>query len=188
VQGRGSVREVLAWQDSIDPKYRIEVAGTYQVMEDTLRDEVGKGSMSLNDVFNSKTQDQLAVALLRKRGLNSYQEGIISHEEFAQNLSQEWSALPAITRDKKGRPANGQSYYAGDGLSKSHMSQTTLLDLVKRNFLIVVWLGVPLSVWITGGAQVGTGVVVDRVGDTAEQMGNSEVSRTEILVGHKNLT
>jgi muramidase (phage lysozyme) len=129
-----TVREVLAWQDSIDPKYRSEAAGKYQVMEDTLRDEVGKGSVSLNDVFNASTQDRVGVALLRKRGLDSYQAGILSHEEFAQNLSQEWAALPAITRDARGRPATGQSYYAGDGLNKSHMSKTTLLDLVKGIF------------------------------------------------------
>ena len=59
-----TVREVLAWQDSIDPKYRSEAAGKYQIMEDTLRDEVGKGSVSLNDVFNASTQDRLGVALL----------------------------------------------------------------------------------------------------------------------------
>jgi hypothetical protein len=38
---------------------------------------------------------------------------------------------------------------------------------------MVVFLGVPLWAWITGGALVGTGVVVDQAGDAAEQVGGA---------------
>lgn len=129
-----TVREVLAWQDSIDSRYMSEAAGRYQIMEDTLRDQVKKGNVSLDQRFDSGTQDALAVSLMNQRGLASYQAGLIGAEDFAQELSKEWASLPAITQDRNGRSAKGQSYYAGDGLNKSHVSQKTIMDHVRGLF------------------------------------------------------
>lgn len=126
-----TVGEVLDWQDSIDSKYMSEAAGRYQIMEDTLRDQVSSGAVSVNQRFDAATQDKIAVSLMNRRGLASYQAGIIGADEFAQNLSKEWASLPAITTDGRGRTAKGQSYYAGDGLNKSHVKQSTILDYVK---------------------------------------------------------
>lgn len=126
-----TVGEVLDWQDSIDSKYMSEAAGRYQIMEDTLRDQVNSGAVSANQRFDAATQDQIAVSLMNRRGLASYQAGLIGAEDFAQNLSQEWASLPAIKTDKAGRVATGQSYYAGDGLNKSHVQQKTIMDYVR---------------------------------------------------------
>lgn len=126
-----TVGEVLAWQDSIDRKYPSEAAGRYQIMEDTLRDLVGRGSVRTSDLFNRTTQDRLALVLMERRGLSAYRAGRISATEFGQRLSQEWASLPAQTRDKRGRPATGQSYYAGDGLNRSHTSKGTVLAKIR---------------------------------------------------------
>ena len=126
-----TVNEVLAWQDSIDARYPSEAAGRYQVMEDTLRGLVRSGQVSGNARFDRNTQDNIAVILMKRRGLDDYQTGRISADKFAQKLSQEWASLPAITVDKKGRTATGQSYYAGDGLNRSHVAIDTILSAVR---------------------------------------------------------
>lgn len=125
-----TVQEVLNWQNSIDSRYNSEAAGRYQFMEDTLRDLVREGHARPDETFDKRTQDRLAVTLMERRGLRDYQSGRIGKEKFAQNLSKEWASLPAITRDRRGRVATGQSYYAGDGLNRSHVSQNRILEAV----------------------------------------------------------
>lgn len=114
---RMTIREVLAWQDRIDPKYRSEAAGKYQIMEDTLRPLWKEAGLTLDSLFDQKGQDALADALLRRRGLVKYLEGKISAETFANNLAHEWASLPMVTGPKKGR-----SVYAGDGLNAALVS------------------------------------------------------------------
>lgn len=121
-----TIGEVLAWQDSIDAKYQSEAAGAYQIMEDTLRGLYREAGLTVNDLFNQKNQRQLATQLLRRRGLISYLEGKITAEVFANNLAKEWASLPVVTGAKKGR-----SYYAGDGLNKSHVSVADFLRAVR---------------------------------------------------------
>lgn len=123
-----TVGEVLLWQDSIDSLYMSEAAGAYQIMEDTLRSLVTKGKVKLSEKFDEATQDRLAIELLEHRGLTSFMTGKISDEMFAQNVSMEWASLPCVIKDKRGRPATGQSYYAGDGLNKSSTSIAKFLS------------------------------------------------------------
>lgn len=112
-----TVGDVLAWQDSIDRLYMSEAAGRYQIMEDTLRELVSQGHASKSDLFNERTQDKLAIALLKRRGLDSYLAGKITAAKFANFIAREWASMPLVDGPNKGR-----SYYAGDGLNKSHTS------------------------------------------------------------------
>lgn len=109
-----TIGEVLAWQDSIDARYRSEAAGAYQILEDTLRGLWAEAGLSLSSLFDMAGQKQLAVALLRRRGLVKYLEGKISTETFANNLAHEWASLPLVSGKGKGKSA-----YAGDGLNKA---------------------------------------------------------------------
>jgi len=121
-----TIGEVLAWQDSIDARYRSEAAGRYQILEDTLRGLYAEAGMSLSDLFDAKGQDTLATALLFRRGLKDYLDDKISAEAFANRLAREWASLPLVTGTNKGR-----SYYAGDGLNKSHVSVDAFLAAVR---------------------------------------------------------
>ena len=103
-------------------------AGRYQVIGPTLQGLIDKGVVSPNDTFDAATQDKISVALMERRGLRDYEAGRISATTFGQRLSQEWAGLPAFTRDRKGRKAQGQSYYAGDGLNAA----TTTKERVMR--------------------------------------------------------
>lgn len=109
-----TIGEVLAWQDSIDKQYMSEAAGRYQIMEDTLRGLYDEAGMTLSSRFDEKGQDQLAVALLRRRGLDRYLAGTIMTATFCNNLAHEWASLPLVSGAKKGRSA-----YDGDGLNKA---------------------------------------------------------------------
>ena len=120
-----TVNEVLSWQDSIDQWYPSEAAGKYQIMEDTLRPLAPQAGVRGLDLFDRKTQDKLAIQLLKRRGLDNYLAGTIGAEEFANNLAKEWASLPVVSGPNKGR-----SYYAGDGLNKSHVSVDAFLAAV----------------------------------------------------------
>ena len=121
-----TVREVLAWQDRIDPRYRSEAAGQYQILEDTLRGLYAEAGLTLDSLFDEAGQDALATQLLRRRGLKRYLAGEITAEVFANNLAHEWASLPLVSGPKVGR-----SVYSGDGLNKSLVSVNDFLAAVR---------------------------------------------------------
>ncbi len=109
-----TIGEVLAWQDKIDPHYPSEAAGRYQILEDTLRGLYEFVGLYPDDLFNEENQDELAIGLLRRRGLFDYLDGRITAEKFANGIAKEWASLPCVSGPKKGR-----SYYGGDGLNRA---------------------------------------------------------------------
>lgn len=119
---RMTVGAVLDWQDSIDARYRSEAAGAYQILEDTLRGLYRQAGVPLTAIYDRTTQDRLALALLRRRGLDDFLAGRMRPEAFALSLSKEWASLPVpFDIERGGRTVRaGQSYYAGDGLNKAH--------------------------------------------------------------------
>ena len=125
-----TIGEVLDWQDSIDRFYPSEASGKFQIMEDTLRGLYKEAGLSLKDLYNETNQRTLAIALLKRRGLDSFMSGKVTLVKFADNLSKEWASLPCTIKDRQGRPAKGQSYYAGDGLNRSHVSIQDFLNVV----------------------------------------------------------
>jgi hypothetical protein len=122
--------EVLAWQDSIDHKYMSEAVGKWQFLEDTLRGAYLGAGLKQTDRFSEENQRRVALVLLRRRGLNDYLRGEIPAVRFAQNISKEWASMPCTIKDRRGRRPRGQSYYAGDGLNKAHVSISALMKAV----------------------------------------------------------
>lgn len=132
-----TIAEVLAWQDSIDARYPSEAAGAYQIMEDTLRPLPVAAGLLPSDLFNEANQDALATVLLKRRGLDRYLAGGMSAEEFSNNLAKEWASLPIVTG-----PNRGRSFYAGDGLNKSHVDVEAFLAAVRAVKPATHW-GIP---------------------------------------------
>lgn len=120
-----TIGEVLDWQDKIDPFYMSEAAGAFQIMEDTLRGMYQSAGFSRDTLFNEKTQDALAVHLLKRRGLDDFMSGEINATKFANSLAKEWASLPVVSGPKK-----GLSYYSGDGLNQSHVDVLPFLEVV----------------------------------------------------------
>jgi muramidase (phage lysozyme) len=121
-----TIREVLAWQDRIDPMYRSEAAGRYQILEDTLRDLYAEAGMTLDSKFDKAGQDRLAMALLKRRGLDRFLHGYLSVNKFCNELAKEWASLPVVDGPKKGR-----SYYAGDGLNAAGVDVEPFVAVVQ---------------------------------------------------------
>jgi hypothetical protein len=116
-----TVAEVLAWQESIDDRYRSEAAGAYQIMEDTFR---GLRS-SPAALFNHAMQDALATQLLKRRRLDRWVASEITDAEFGDRIAMEWASFPVMSpflvRADGRTVTRGQSYYAGDGLNAAHV-------------------------------------------------------------------
>lgn len=85
--------------------------GAYQFIYKTLRGLKSELGLSGSERFTPELQDELADALLERRGLSRFRAGRMSKRAFALQLSQEWASLP--------NPSTGRSYYAGDGLNAS---------------------------------------------------------------------
>jgi muramidase (phage lysozyme) len=120
-----TIGEVLAWQDSIDPMHRSEAAGRYQILEDTLRHLYAEAGLTLKSLFDKAGQDALAIALLKRRGLDKYLSGKLTVGQFCNELAKEWASLPVVSGKGKGR-----SYYHGDGLNSALVDVAPFLAAV----------------------------------------------------------
>ncbi|CAN5655969.1 hypothetical protein BH23PAT1_BH23PAT1_3090 [soil metagenome] len=113
-----TVGEVLAWQsDFVKKGSPSSAVGKYQFIRPTLHSLVDELKIDQTARFDENLQDTLAVALLKRRGIDDYAKGNISREKFANNLSKEWAALPKVIGDKP-----NESYYAGDGQNKERVT------------------------------------------------------------------
>jgi muramidase (phage lysozyme) len=107
---RMSLNDVLAMQTRMKKEGRDSTAvGKYQIINATLsglKDELG---LTGEEVFDENLQDNLGIALLKRRGVDDYLSGKLSADAFQFNLSQEWAAIP--------KDSSGLSFYEGDGLN-----------------------------------------------------------------------
>ena len=112
---------MIAWQRRINPKYNSEAAGAPQIMRATLEEQVRAGTVSLDDRFDAATQDRLTVALMRRRGLDSWLRGSMTTDQFGTHLAKEWASLPVLHDTYRGGVfiPRGSAYYGGVGANKS---------------------------------------------------------------------
>lgn len=115
-----TVSQVMAWQRDRIKRRGMSAAGGYQIIRRTLKEIYRRAGLGLNDKFDEDAQDRLCVILLKRRGLDVYMAGQINTDRFCNNLAKEWASLPLVAPIRGKRV--GQSYYAGDGVNKSHVS------------------------------------------------------------------
>jgi len=119
-----TVAEVMHWQQAyVAAGNASNAVGRYQFMGTTLAGLVRQQHISPHTRFNEALQDRLAIALIERRGAVAYVEKKITREQFAENLSKEWAALPRSTG-----ASPHASYYAGDGLNNSRVSVSELFS------------------------------------------------------------
>lgn len=111
--------------------------GAYQFMSYTLDSLKTSLKLKGTEIFDVAFQDDLAVALMIRRGYMKYMRGEINSTVFCNNLAMEWASLPVVSPIKGAHRAlkTGQSYYAGDGLNKALVKvediETCVQDLRK---------------------------------------------------------
>ena len=120
-----TVADVLKFQSTmIKSGHESTAVGKYQIVRETLNGLVASGVLKPGDIFNSGTQDRAATALLKQRGMDAFQSGKISVEQFADRVAQEWASMPM---------ANGKSYYAGKGSNKALVDRQEYLAAFARD-------------------------------------------------------
>ena len=152
-----SIREVLAWQDSIDAASRSEAAGRYQIMEDTLRGLVRSEGIDQDRLFDGQTQDELATILLKRRGWDPTRT---DYGNLGDAIAYEWAALPICSGFKAGKSAY-------DGLAGNHSltSCEAYLEVLANgdNPSVVAWALTQSSVGGSGtGGRARINNILDR--------------------------
>lgn len=128
-----TVAQILERQAATVKRGGQSATGRYQFIRKTLAGLVQEMGIDPGTKFTPELQDQMALHLLNRRGLESYRAGRMSLEKFANNLALEWASLPNLTtyRTKDGKlRREGASAYAGDGLNKSHVSTGSVRDVL----------------------------------------------------------
>lgn len=118
-----TIAQVIEWQrDVVARGSASSAAGKYQIIRKTLEASVAALRMSTARLYDRATQDELAMHLLRGRGMQSFLDGNIDSDDMAIGLAKEWASLPVphAMQGHTRRVSAGQSYYAGDGLNKAH--------------------------------------------------------------------
>ena len=104
-----TVGEVMQNQDS----GKLFAAGRYQIIPDTMKMAVARAGVSSDDMFDSKTQDKLGLALIyngQRPTLSGYLRGDNNNIQGAMlDLAMEWASAP--------HPSTGRSYYGGANAS-----------------------------------------------------------------------
>ena len=98
--------------------------GRYQFMSYTLTDLKKELGMSGSERFTPELQDNLALALMERRGYSQWMAGKLTTEQFANNLAKEWASLPNM--------ATGRSHYAGDGVNKSLVTPQKVAGVLEQ--------------------------------------------------------
>ena len=122
-----TIGEVLQWQtDFVKQGSPSSAVGKYQFLNTTLSGLVEQLGIDKSQHFNQATQDQLAVALLERRGSEKYINKEITQQQFAENLAKEWAGLPKTTGSNP-----DVSYYDSDGLNKAQVSVKEVLEAIE---------------------------------------------------------
>ncbi len=85
-------------------KWNSSALGRYQIVGKTLRTLQQQMKLSDSVLFDEKTQDAMAMQLLKGRGYDDWMAGKISDATFMNNLAKEWASLPTTA---------GKGYYDG---------------------------------------------------------------------------
>lgn len=113
--------ELLAAQKTWGKNWGSSAAGKYQIIRKTLVGLVTDLGLSGSTKFSPSVQDQMGLALLKRRGFDKFIAGTLSLKAFAAELAKEWASIPVLApmQGASRTVQRGQSYYAGDGLNKS---------------------------------------------------------------------
>lgn len=102
--------------------------GRYQFMN-----VLGQGAavgLKPTDLFSPENQDKMAIGLIEKKRKVTLDMIKNNPDEAMIRLGMEWAALPMpkTMMGHKGMVSAGQSYYAGDGRNKAHVSVSTMKE------------------------------------------------------------
>ena len=131
-----SIDEVIGWQAFVTSNQVGAVssaAGKWQIIRKTLMAFSPKAGLAGDDLFDQKGQDAIFDVLLERRGYKEFLSGTLSDVDFANNIAQEWAAMPVVTKLKGAHRMlePGECFYAGDKVNKALVGPEEFLIAVK---------------------------------------------------------
>lgn len=123
------VRSLSRRQVSVDKEASSAIGG-YQFLTKTLDSLKSSLKLSGSERFTPAFQDDLAIALMIRRGLMDFLRGNMNIDTFGNRMAMEWASLPVFVPTYRGKRLvkAGQSYYAGDGLNSAFHKVDTVRD------------------------------------------------------------
>lgn len=115
-----TVNEVMDLQKQIGGS---GAAGALQIQRSTLAYLKNKMGLKGDEFMTADLQHQMGDELLRRRGLEAFQTGKITKEQFANNLAQEWASLPTTS---------GKSFYEGDGINHAQVGLEDVMNNINQ--------------------------------------------------------
>jgi muramidase (phage lysozyme) len=98
--------------------------GRYQFIRSTLAETADQLGLTGEELFDEALQDKLATQLLKVQGLEDYQAGSISAEQFMDKIAQRWMAVP--------KDSTGAGYGDGDGLNNANIQPDAALAAIRQ--------------------------------------------------------
>ena len=178
------VSEVYKLQDEMIKKgYPSTAVGKFQITKGTLQGWMKQEGLDPEKtVYNEETQKRLMMRGVKNAGLEKYQKGEMSAEDFQIGLAKTWAAIP-VPRDMEVRDEfgyrklkKGQSYYAGVGKNAAYIAQadvskviegaksTSMANLPSGDDVIAI--GDSLAVGVNGALGVKDANKLSKVGDS----------------------
>jgi len=118
-----TIDEVLKHQDTMianqsGNKLKSSAVGRYQMLQQTLKDEMEKGNYAGDTKFTDALQDKMIMQRLKRiRKYDSWKSGDIDSSDFQYNLSKEFASIQ--------NPRTGRGYHKGQGAKP--------LKVIRRN-------------------------------------------------------
>jgi hypothetical protein len=127
--------EVLAAQPGWTTAHGSPAAGRYQVITRTLAGIAEELGLDHALPFDADLQDRIGLALLRRRGFDSFVSGVLPLPDFALALAKEWAAFPVLSplRGAHRLLEVGETYYAGDKRNRALVAPATFLAVLQQS-------------------------------------------------------
>ncbi len=101
-----TLNQVMDYQDTMSGDST--AIGRYQMLRQTMMDEIKHGRYAGDELFTDKLQDDMIVQRMKRmRGYDDWDLGKLSNKDFEHNLSREFASVAD--------PLTGKGYYPGQG-------------------------------------------------------------------------
>lgn len=144
-----TIREIQEKQKSRD----VFAVGRYQLIPSTLNSAVSSLGLDLDEKLDEEMQDKIFDEYLirvKRPKIIAYLEGDGKLEDAMYSAAQEWASVGVekgkkisdkVVKDKNGKVISrveryaqgGESYYAGDGLNKSHITPEQIKNVLIKS-------------------------------------------------------
>lgn len=115
-----------------------KAAGAYQIIPSTLKSAMRSMGLTGDELFDKNMQDKIYANYLAKTKRSDIKKYITGKHDDVNSattaLAKEWASMPVphTMKGQKRMVGKGQSYYAGDGINKAHVSADRTINALRE--------------------------------------------------------